>query len=183
MDDHVIAVGGTAGIPERIALLKDVLPNKPIKFGVMTHHHSDHIVGAQAYAAEGITVITAKAHEQVIRASIESKSFKLETISDKRTFKGKQHELQIIDVGPTDHSEHILVEYLPKAGILFQADHFGLRSPGNINATNQATKDFARSLKKKNINVKSILSAHSPLVATADDLQKALDLATQLDKK
>ncbi|VAW46739.1 hypothetical protein MNBD_GAMMA02-227 [hydrothermal vent metagenome] len=183
MDDHVIAIGGTAGIPERIGLLKEVVPNKPIKYGVLTHHHGDHIVGGQAYAEEGTIILTAAAHEQVVRDSIEHDSYKLETIKDQRTFTGKQHELQIIDVGPTDHAEHILVAYLPKAGILFQADHFGLRSPGNINPAGQATQDFAQSLKKHKIKAKSILSAHSALVATDADLNTALKLAKELVQK
>ncbi len=177
MDDHVIAVGGTAGLPERIALLKEAVPNKPIKFGVMTHHHGDHIVGAQAYADEGSMILTASAHEQVVRNSVEHDNYQLATVKEKRIFKSKQHELQIIDVGPTDHSEHLLVAYLPQQGILFQADHFGVQSPGNVNAANQATQDFARSLKQHNINAPSILSAHSPLVATDKDLKQALKMA------
>lgn len=54
-------------------------------------------------------ILTAAAHEQVVRDSFDNDSLKLETIKDKRTFKGKQHELHIIDIGPTDHSEHLLV--------------------------------------------------------------------------
>ncbi len=183
MDDHVIAVGGTAGIPDRIALLKEVIPNKPIKFGIMTHHHNDHIVGAQAYADEGTTVIAAAAHEAVIREATENKALKIETVDDKRTFKSKGRELRVIDVGPTNHSEHLLVAYLPKEGILFEADHFGLQAAGNINPANPATQDFAKNLKAKKIKAKKILSAHSSLVATKDDLAKAVKMGKDLDKK
>ncbi len=180
MDDHVIAVGGTAGIPDRIALLKEVVPNKPIKYGVLTHHHSDHILGAQAYAAEGATVITAQAHENVVRTATEDKSLKVETVKDKRSFKSGNRELEIIDVGPTDHTEHLLVAYLPKEGILFEADHFGLRAAGNINPASKSTQAFAKNLKTNKIKAKKILSAHSAIVASKDDLAKAIKLAESL---
>ena len=177
MDDHVIAVGGTAGIPERIALLKEVVPNKPIKYGVITHHHSDHILGAQAYAEEGAMVIAASAHEKVIRDSTENKQLKIETVNKKRTFKSNDREVQVIDIGPTEHTEHLLVAYLPQEGIVFEADHFSLRSAGNVAPADPATRAFAQSLQRNKIKVKSILSSHSALIATGDDLQSALDKA------
>lgn len=183
MDDHVISVGGTAGIAERIALLKEVVPNKPIKYGVLTHHHSDHILGAQDYAQEGAVVIAASAHEKVIRDGTENKDLKIETVNKKRSFKSGDREVKIIDVGPTEHAEHLLVAYLPKEGIIFEADHFGLRSVGNVAPAGPSTRTFAKSLQRNKIKVKSIVSAHSAIVATGSDLKSALDKAEKLTSK
>ena len=36
MDDHIIAVGGTAGIPDRIAELRKVVADKPIRYAVIS---------------------------------------------------------------------------------------------------------------------------------------------------
>ncbi len=183
MDDHVISVGGTAGIPERIALLKEAVPNKPIKYGVMTHHHSDHILGVEPYAAEGAVVIAAAAHEKVIRDSTEHEQLTMETVNKSRTFKSGDREVQVIDIGPTNHTEHLLVAYLPKEGIVFQADHFGVRAPGDVAPANPTTKDFAAALKKHKIKAKAIVSAHSAIVATEADLNSALEQAKRLEKK
>ncbi|MBL4660046.1 MAG: MBL fold metallo-hydrolase [Alcanivoracaceae bacterium] len=183
MDDHVIAVGGTAGITERIALLKEVVPNKPIKYGVLTHHHSDHILGGQAYAEEGAVVIAASAHEKVIRDSTENKKLKIETVNKNRTFKSGDREVRVIDIGPTEHTEHLLVVYLPEEAIIFEADHFGLRSAGNVSPASPATRAFAQSLQRNKIKVKLILSAHSAIVASGDDLQSALDKAKNMASK
>ncbi len=181
MNDHVVAVGGTAGIAERIALLKEAVPNKPIKYGVLTHHHSDHIVGAQDYADEGAVIIAASAHEDVIRSATANKSMKIETVNKEHVLNSGDREVRILDVGPTEHSEHLLVAYLPKEGIVFQADHFGLASPGNIQPAGPATRSFADSLKRNNIKAKSILSAHSAIVATGSDLQSAIEKANKID--
>ncbi len=183
MDDHVVAVGGTAGIPERIALLKEVVPNKPIKYGVLTHHHNDHIVGAQAYADEGTVVIAAAAHEKVISDSTENKTLKIETVKTRRKFNSGDRELQIIDIGPTEHTEHLLIAYLPKEGIMFEADHFGARSFEHIAPASPAARSFAKSLKRNNIKAKSIFSAHSPVAASADNLKTAVEKAKNLTNK
>lgn len=180
MDDHVIAVGGTAGISDRIALLKEVVKNKPIKYGVLTHHHSDHILGAQDYAEEGAVVIAASKHEKVIRDSTENKKLIIEVVNKKRVFKNGNRELHVIDIGPTEHAEHLLVAYLPQEGIIFEADHFGLRSAGNVAPANPSTRAFAKSLERNKINVKTILSAHSAIIASESDLQNALDKAKNL---
>lgn len=181
MKDHVIAVGGTAGIPERIALLKEVLPNKPIKYGVMTHHHSDHILGVQAYADEGAVVIAAESHENVIRSATDNKKLIVETVKKRRIFKSGDREIRIIDVGPTQHSEHLLVAYLPKEGILFQADHFNLSNAGNIRPASKSTQDFAENIKSAKIKATKIFSAHSSQVATHNDLAKAIKLGKKLN--
>ncbi len=181
MEDHVIAVGGTAGIPERIQLLKEVLPNKPIKYGVMTHHHDDHILGAQAYADQNITVISAEAHEATIRNATNHPNINFKTIKDKHSFKDKVRNLQLIDIGPTPHSENILVAYLPDESILFAADHFGLQSPGNITPAGLNTQEFAKALKTHQIKATKILSAHSPIVATDKDLAQSLKMAQELN--
>ncbi len=177
MEDHVIAVGGTAGIPERINLLKEVVPNKPIKYGVMTHHHSDHILGAQAYADQDITVVSAKAHEATIRNATDKPKMKLKTIESEHIFKDQVRTLKLIDIGPTPHSENVLVAYLPDERILFAADHFGLQSPGNITPAGRNAQEFAKALKKNNINANQILSAHSPIIATDKDLAQSVKMA------
>jgi len=46
-DDHLIMVGGVTGVSQRMAEIKKVLPSKPVESIIITHHHSDHILGSQ----------------------------------------------------------------------------------------------------------------------------------------
>jgi len=175
MDDHIIAVGGTAGIPDRIARLREVISDKPIKYAVLTHHHNDHIVGVAPYQAEGVTVMTVKENEAVVRAAAtDSDSLKLEFIDNKHVFRQNGRSLEIHDIGPTPHAEHLLVAWLPKEGVLFEADHFQIPPSGPINPAQPVNLHLAKVIDAKDFKVKSLLSAHSPLVATMADLDKAI---------
>jgi glyoxylase-like metal-dependent hydrolase (beta-lactamase superfamily II) len=165
MGDYVFAAGGTAGIPDRIESLREVVGGKPIKYGMLTHHHFDHVMGVSAYESEGATLIAATAHEQVARRAAE----------DGDALKVDSRTVEIIDIGPTAHTEHLLVAYLPDEGILFEADHFALPRVGPIPPAVTSTQTFAEALGREELGVKKIYSAHSPRAATMDDLREALE--------
>jgi glyoxylase-like metal-dependent hydrolase (beta-lactamase superfamily II) len=177
MDDHVIAVGGTAGIPDRIKALREAVKDKPIKYGVMTHHHNDHVLGVPAYQAEEAVVITVKENEEVMRAAAtDADSLKLKFIEGKYVFDGGSRKLEIIDIGPTPHVEHLLVAWLPEEGILFEADHFPNPTNGYMQPAQPVTQHLAKMIDKLGLDVKTIVGAHSPRIASIDDLRTALEL-------
>ena len=64
--------------------------------------------------------------------------------------------------------------YLPDEGLLFEADHFAMPRNGPIPPAVSSTRTFAKALERLDLDVKSLLSAHSPRVGTWDDLQTAL---------
>jgi glyoxylase-like metal-dependent hydrolase (beta-lactamase superfamily II) len=178
MEDHVIAIGGTAGIPDRIKALREVVKDKPIKYGVMTHHHNDHVLGVPAYQAEDAVVLTVKQHEAVMRAAAtDAESLKLQFVEDKYVFDGGNRKLEIIDIGPTPHAEHLLVAWLPEEGILFEADHFPNPTNGQMQPAQPVTKRLAEVIDKMGLDVKTIVGAHSPRLASIDDLRRALALS------
>ncbi len=178
MDDHVIAIGGTAGIPDRIKALREVVKDKPIKYGVMTHHHNDHVLGVPAYQAEDAVVLTVKEHEAVMRAAAtDADSLKLQFVEDKYVFDDGSHKLEIIDIGPTPHAKHLLVAWLPEQGILFEADHFPNPTNGRMQPAQAVTIRLAEAIDTMGLDVKTIVGAHSPRIASINDLRRALALS------
>ncbi len=174
MGEYIFAAGGTAGIPQRIELLREVVGDKEIRYGMMSHHHFDHVLGVSAYEAEGATLIAARAHERVMRnAASDGESLRLKTVDGKMKLKGERR-VEIIDIGPTAHTEHLLVAYLPEEKILFEADHFSLPQAGPVPPAVSSTRTFAEALERLGLEVDKIVSAHSPRVATMDDLATAL---------
>ncbi|MDX2416045.1 MAG: MBL fold metallo-hydrolase [Xanthomonadales bacterium] len=178
MNDHIVAVGGTAGIPERIKALREVVKDKPIKYGVMTHHHNDHVLGVPAYQGEDAVVLTVKENEAVMRAAAtDADSLKLQFVEDKYVFDDGSQKLEIIDIGPTPHVEHLLVAWLPEEGILFEADHFPNPTNGQMAPAQPVTKRLAEAIDQKGMDVKIIVGSHSPRIASMDDLRRALALS------
>jgi len=176
MDDHIVAVGATAGIPERIEKLRESVADKPIKYAVLTHHHNDHLVGVPAYQEEGAVIFTVKENEEVVRnTATDGEALKLKFIRDKYVFEGGRR-LEIYNIGPTPHAEHFLVAYLPDEKILFEADHFPNPINGRFPPAQPVTLRLAEAIDELGLEVKTIIGAHSPRVASIDDLRNALAL-------
>jgi len=176
MGEYIFAVGGTAGIPDRIESLREVVGDKPLKYGMLTHHHSDHVLGVAAYESEGATLIISTAHENVARGAAENgEALEIKTVKDRMTLEAGDRTVQIIDIGPTAHTEHLLVAYLPEEGILFEADHFAMPRVGPVRPAVTSTRSFAEALSREELGVKLIYSAHSPRGGTMDDLRVALE--------
>ena len=176
MGDYIFAAGGTAGIPDRIDSLREVVGDKTIRYGMLTHHHFDHVLGVTAYEEEGATVIAARAHERIARgAADDGERLNLKLVDDSMALESNGRRIEIIDIGPTAHTEHLLVAWLPEEGLLFEADHFAMPQAGPVPPAVTSTKTFAKALAENGLNVKRIVSAHSPKPGTPADLEAALN--------
>lgn len=175
MEDHIVAIGGTQTVPASIAELRKQIADKPIRYGVLTHHHSDHVPGAAAYAKEGATIITFAENEEVVRKASGVEDAKLEFVEDHMVLTDGRKKVELYNIGPTPHAENILVAYLPDEGILFEADHFPQPASGVIPPAVPATVAFAKALEKLDLDYKMIVGSHSPRIARPADLEKALN--------
>jgi len=177
MDDHVVSVGGTAGVPERIKKLREVVEDKPIRYGVLTHHHNDHLVGVTAYEDEGATIFTVKDHEEVVRNTAQNGAeLKLQFVDGKAALNSGGRTVELYDIGPTPHSEHLVVAYLPDEKLLFEADHFPNPGNGRFPPAQPVTQRLAEAIAERGLEVETIIGAHSPWQASMQDLQAALAL-------
>jgi glyoxylase-like metal-dependent hydrolase (beta-lactamase superfamily II) len=174
MEDHVVAIGGTQTVPASITEMRKEIADKPIKYGVLTHHHSDHVPGAAAYAGEEATIITFRENETVVRNAAGDEDAKLEFVEDRMTLTDGSKTIELYNIGPTPHAENILIAYLPDEGIIFEADHFPQPANGMIPPAVPATIAFAEVLEKLDLDYKMIVGAHSARSASPADLEAAL---------
>ena len=74
--DHVVAIEAplSSQVSEQaIAEIKKAIPNKPIKYLAITHHHGDHSGGLRAFVADGATVVTTPQNVAFVKSLVESK--------------------------------------------------------------------------------------------------------------
>ena len=181
MDDYVLAVGGTAAVAASTASLGEVT-DKAIRYGVLTHQHSDHLLAVPTYVDAGVTLIAASAHEQVVRDAAPAEAdVQLELVADRRVLNDGRR-VELIDIGPTAHTEHLLVAWLPDEKLLFEADHFAMPRVGPIPPAVASTRSFSDALAKAGIEADRIASAHSPVIGTPSDLNKAVATKSRGDK-
>lgn len=179
-DDHLMMIGGLAGVEQRIEQVATQGSDKPVKYAVMTHHHSDHIGGSQGLHDANITFIAASAHQKVIREALteedqESANFNVIS-SSKKEFKDSTGHVIIYDVGPTPHAEHFLLAFVPSKGIIFEADHFFIPQSGPFGPRTSSLSAMVNAIQKNNLDVKIIASAHSAKTATFEDMMTSFNL-------
>ena len=170
---------------QALAKIKEIVPNKPIRYLVLTHHHSDHAGGFREYVAEGVTIVTTASNKSVLEkaAAVESSllpklssqnKLKIEVVENKkRVFQDDKHVLELYDIGPNPHANEILVAYLPKEKILFQADMLNPLANGSIPIAQDVTLSFSEKLQQLGLQVDKIYGVHGR-PATPAELQASI---------
>ena len=171
MEDYLVAIGGTQGAAARLAEVRKHIPDKPVKYGVLTHHHSDHVPASADYAKEGASIITFQPNEAIVRAAAGDDSVKLEFVEDRMTLSDGQRTIELYDIGPTPHAERMLIAFLPAEGIVFEADHFPQPRTGPLPPAVSTTLAFAEALDELDLEYSKLVGAHSSRVGTPADME------------
>jgi len=80
----------------------------------------------------------------------------------------------LYDIGPNPHAKEMLVAYLPKEKILFQADMLNPNPNGSIPIAQDVTLSFSENLQKLGLAVEKIYGVHGR-PATPDELKTSID--------
>jgi glyoxylase-like metal-dependent hydrolase (beta-lactamase superfamily II) len=126
-----------------IAEVKNLVPSKPIKYLINTHHHFDHSGGVRTYVAEGATIITNDGNKSFYetawkaprtlmpdKLSQNPKKATFVTYKDKYVLTDENRTLEIRRVENDNHNAFIAYAYLPKEKILIEGDDFTPPAPG-----------------------------------------------------
>ena len=199
-NDHVLVVEAPEQVlyannsVQALTKIKETVPGKPIKYLVLTHHHSDHAGGFREYVAEGATIVTtsetksflekaAAAESSLLPKLSPSHKLSIETIaSKKRVFQDDKHVVELYDIGPNPHAKEILVAYLPKEKILFQADLLNAAPNGTFAIAQDPTISFSEKLQQLGLNVEKIYAVHGR-AATPEELRTSIEKRRASDLK
>ena len=190
-NDYVVIVEGPGSDAQTMATLADakrLLPTKPVKYVVNTHHHADHAGGIRAYVAEGIPIITHESHKQYYEQQIfrnphtinpdrlarAPRAPVIETVKDKRVLTDGKMTLEIHLMRGQGHAEGLLMAYIPSEKMLIQADAFALR-PGAqpLPAPSPFTVNLVDNVARLKLEVRRVVHVHGGISPYADVLRDA----------
>jgi len=168
-----------------IAEAKKLISNKPIRYVMNTHPHSDHTGGLPAMVAEGATIITHRNNEEFFEKALNTprtllndtlaktpKKARVESFSDKKVYSDGARTVEMYHTWPVPHSNGLIVAYIPKEKVLFQGD-FSLPAAGQ--PANDHVKALAPILEKLNLDFDRYINVHaSAAPQTKADLWKAV---------
>jgi len=168
---------------------KKLFPNKPIRYVMNTHPHSDHTGGLPALAADGAIIITQKNNVEFLEESLNNprtlldpatdplaktpKKVKVEGVSEKKVYSDGTRTVEMYHIPGAPHSNGLMIAFLPKEKVLFQGDFSLPTAPGE--AANDHIKALVPVLEKLNLDFDRYINVHaSAAPQTKADLWKAV---------
>jgi flavorubredoxin len=169
-----------------LAETKKLIPNKPIRYVMNTHPHSDHTGGLPVLVAEGATIITQNNNAEFLGKALNNprtllndtlarnpKKAKIEAVAEKRVYTDGTRTVEMYHVAPVPHSNGLMIAYIPSAKILFQGD-FSV-NPGE--PANDHVNALVPILEKLNLDFERYINVHtSAAPQTRADVRKAVEL-------
>jgi glyoxylase-like metal-dependent hydrolase (beta-lactamase superfamily II) len=195
--DHVVVIEAPLDEQRSMAViteLKKLIPSKPIRYVVNTHHHFDHSGGLRAYVEQGATLVTQESNQEFYetmfsdprtlhpdRLAESQKKATIETVADKKVLTDGVRTLELHWIKGNLHHDGMLMAFLPKEKILIEADVFNPpASPANPAAVQQTqsanpnTINLIDNVERLKLDFERILALHGPGAVTRADLYTAV---------
>jgi glyoxylase-like metal-dependent hydrolase (beta-lactamase superfamily II) len=195
--DYVTVVEAPLNEQRSLAVIEEVkklIPNKPIRYVVNTHHHFDHSGGLRAYVNEGATIITqdintdffekAFAAPRTLNPDGLSKSGKkaiFQTVGDKKVLSDGSRTLELHLIKNSPHDDGILMAFLPKEKILIEVDVYtpatpvaAGAAPASAPAVSPAALNLIDNLERLKLDFETILPLHGSGAVSRPDLYAAV---------
>jgi glyoxylase-like metal-dependent hydrolase (beta-lactamase superfamily II) len=182
MKDYLIVVEAPHGERRSLAVMaeaKKLVPNKPIKYLVNTHHHFDHASGVRTYAAEGITIVTHEINRSLFeRAALNAWSLEpdrlakskkkpvFQTMGDNMVLTDGARSVELYQLVGNPHHDGIIMAYLRKEKLLIEADVYTPLAPGAEppKVPNPQAVNLEANVRRLRIDVDRIVPIHGRIV-------------------
>jgi glyoxylase-like metal-dependent hydrolase (beta-lactamase superfamily II) len=194
--DFVALVEAPQNEARSIAVIDEVrklVPSKPLRYVVNTHHHFDHSGGLRTVVAESATLITHQRnrafYEQVLlypaARTLEPDRFSwlypwfaanrtpvIEGVNTKYVLSDGVRTMDLHPIQGLAHTDNMLVAYLPTEKILVNADLYSPPAPGAAPpAPNASMRTLRQNIERLGLDVSQHLPIHGVPGTHADFLK------------
>jgi glyoxylase-like metal-dependent hydrolase (beta-lactamase superfamily II) len=184
--DHVAVIEAPLNEDRSLAVIAEVkkmIPAKPIRYLINTHHHFDHSGGLRTYVAEGATIVTHESnkayYEQTFKAprtlnpdrqALAKRKAKILTTSAKHVLTDGARTVELHHIQGNPHNTGIVMAWLPKEKLLVEVDVYSPLAP---KAPPPATPPPAmvslyENIQRLNLDVNRIVPLHGRIVDLAE---------------
>lgn len=186
MKDHLILVESPLYDGRARAVIeatKTLVPGKPLRYVINSHHHFDHSGGLRTAVAEGATLVTSEQargwFEQVLAnpnnirldgMAASGRKAVVTGVARERVFSDGERTVQVHMIEDSVHARGFMMVWLPRERLLVEADAF---TPGPPNApppaqVNANHVNLANNIQRLGLDVDRILPLHGRMVPASE---------------
>jgi glyoxylase-like metal-dependent hydrolase (beta-lactamase superfamily II) len=192
MADHIVVVDTPLNEARASAVLakaKELIPNKPIRYVVTSHHHWDHLGGIRTAMDEGATIVTHQSNKAFLervaktphtivpdRLASSKKAVKIQTVGDDGRLTDGKRVIELHRLQGYEHTGDMLVVYLPAEKILGEPDAFTPPPQAGtplIPPAVPSAKALNDNIKRLKLDVQTIAPFHGNRTTNVAELEKA----------
>ena len=198
-EDFVTVVEAPLNEARSLAVIEEVgrlVPDKPIRYVVNTHHHFDHSGGLRTYLAQGAYVVTHEGNREFyedvsfhpgLRSlapdrlatyypmfTASRRPAPIEGVNRKYVISDGSRTLDVYPVLGNAHTQTMIIAHLPTEGILFNADMYNAGIPvQSFRLPNMRT--LAANIERLGLDVERHVTMHGQTGTHAEFLQALAD--------
>jgi glyoxylase-like metal-dependent hydrolase (beta-lactamase superfamily II) len=139
------------------------LTDKPVRFVVYSHHHSDHITGGSVFADQAVFVSHAAARTYIVDAADPTTPVPSLTFTDRMFIDLGGTHVELIYTGK-NHSDNSLVVLLPQHKLLFAVDFIPVETVAYRTMRSDYPDDWIESLKRvEQLDFETLVPGHGKI--------------------
>jgi glyoxylase-like metal-dependent hydrolase (beta-lactamase superfamily II) len=171
-----------------LAAIARTCPGKPVRYVIVSHHHSDHVGGIRGFAKPDLTILAAPSHVATVRRALTAAhtlapdtwknavaEVTIEAVPSRRLITDGVRRLEVINVGENPHTAENLFAWLPDERILLQGDLFYYEEGAPFPPSGRSTMNrfFANWLSSHGFSPRAIYGVHDSGAAGPEALARA----------
>lgn len=174
--DHLVLIEAPQSEARTLAVIeraRELVPGKPLKTLIASHHHFDHSAGLRAAIAEGLTVLT---HPDNVAYFTEAarrphtrqpdhlartpRPATIEAVEDGHVLVDDTRRVELYHLPGNPHGDTLLMAYLPAERVVIEADAF---SPGP--GVHPYAPNLLDQIRRRKLVVDRIVPLHGAIVS------------------